>query len=434
MVSRDELYRLVWSEPMIKIAKRFEVSGSYLARVCTLLNVPRPERGYWAKLAVGKAPPQIPLSAPKPGDPLHWSKEGEPIAAPKPQAPPRRIAEKKVRIPRHQVHGLVRGAKAHFDHGRPVDEGAYLKPYKKLLVDVTASEASLDKALDLANDLFNALHSVGHRVVLAPHDASLCRERIDERESVAMPREYWQHSGLWSPFRPTVVYIGTVAIGLSIIEMSENVTLRYVNGKYIRDSEYVPPRARYHVDHSWTTTRDLPSGRMRIVAYSPYNRVSWSAQWQETKSVSLRSQIRTIVQEMEAAAPELVTKLAEAEREAEIRHQQWLEQEEHRRQEEDRRCAEQSVADSKTELRQVIEQWSNVMSIERFLAGVERRANDLSEPDKRLVLERLTLARAFLGSQDPLDFFRSWKTPDERYHPRSTDEKDKPAGGGDHRS
>lgn len=34
MVSREELYQLVWSEPMTKIAARFEVSGSYLARIC----------------------------------------------------------------------------------------------------------------------------------------------------------------------------------------------------------------------------------------------------------------------------------------------------------------------------------------------------------------------------------------------------------------
>lgn len=77
MISREELYRLVWAEPMTKVAARFDVSGSYLARMCTLLNVPRPERGYWAKMAVGKAPAQPLLPAPLPGDPLHWSKEGE---------------------------------------------------------------------------------------------------------------------------------------------------------------------------------------------------------------------------------------------------------------------------------------------------------------------------------------------------------------------
>lgn len=46
MISREELYKLVWAEPMTKVATRFDVSGSYLARMCTLLNVPRPERGY----------------------------------------------------------------------------------------------------------------------------------------------------------------------------------------------------------------------------------------------------------------------------------------------------------------------------------------------------------------------------------------------------
>lgn len=151
--------------------------------------------------------------------------------------------------------------------------------------------------------------------------------------------------------------------------------------------------------------------------------MSWSAQWQETKPVLLRSQIRTIVEALEAAAPELVAKLEEAEREAQIRHQQWLEQEERRRREEDRRRIEQSVDDSKTELRQVIERWSDVISIERFLAGVEERANDLPEPDRDHVLARLALARAFLGSHDPLEFFRGWKTPDERYTPRYASEE-----------
>jgi hypothetical protein len=46
VVTREELYELVWSTPMIRVAEKFEVSGSYLARMCTELRVPRPERGY----------------------------------------------------------------------------------------------------------------------------------------------------------------------------------------------------------------------------------------------------------------------------------------------------------------------------------------------------------------------------------------------------
>ena len=39
MISRDELYELVWSTPMTKAAEKFEVSGSYLARVCSVLRL-----------------------------------------------------------------------------------------------------------------------------------------------------------------------------------------------------------------------------------------------------------------------------------------------------------------------------------------------------------------------------------------------------------
>ena len=418
MISRDELYVLVWSKPMTKVAEQFGVSGSYLARICTLVNVPRPERGYWAKAAVNKAPPQTPLPPPQPGDPQHWSKEGEQAPVARPRTPPRHNPKKKVQIAFNQVHGVIRGAKSHFENGRKVEEGAYLKPYKRLLVDVTASKEHLDKALTLANDLFNALESVDHRVVIAPANAGLRRRRIEERETAAKSRDDWQYSGLWSPDRPTVVYIGTVSIGLAIVEMSENVMLRYVHGKYIRESEYVPPRSRHYVDHTWTTTRDLPSGRMRIVAYSPYGEVHWSTQWQETKSAPLGSQIRTIVEAIEAMAPDLVAKLAEADRHAKIRHQEWLAAEERRNREADRRRVEKSITDSETELHQIIEQWSNVVGIERFLSGVEQKAHSLPDIDRLYILERLALARSVLGTQDPLDFFRNWKTPRERYKPQ----------------
>ncbi len=39
MISREELYELVWSVPMVKVAEKFKVSGSYMARVCANLNV-----------------------------------------------------------------------------------------------------------------------------------------------------------------------------------------------------------------------------------------------------------------------------------------------------------------------------------------------------------------------------------------------------------
>lgn len=439
MILREELYELVWSQPMTKIAEQFDVSGSYMARICTLLNVPRPERGYWAKLAVGKAPLREPLPDARPGDQLSWSQDGKRVAPPKPQSPPKRRKASQIRIPRNSFHRLVSGAKAHFEKGYPNRDDGYLKPYKKLLVDIVTSKECLDKALTFANDLFNALESVGHRVVLAPSNEHLGRDRIDEREvpdKKKRENDYYYYNRLWSPHRPTVVYVGTVAIGLTIVEMSEEVLLRYVNGEYVREADYKPPKtSRYYADHTWTTTKSLPSGRLRLVAYCPYRRVSWSTHWQETDKAPVGKFLPAIVRTIEESAHELVGKLEEAERQAEIAHRKWLIEDEKRRRAEDRRKIEQSVQESRQHLGKIIEQWSDVISVERFLTGVEERVSTLPDDERGEVLQRLKLARDFLGTQDPLDFFLSWRIPSERYQPLyeiADEDGHSETGGGEH--
>src|SRR5688572_7341936 len=71
-VSREILFEQVWAEPMTKVARRYEVSSSYLARVCRAFDIPRPGRGHWAKLAHGHhiRPPELPPSPP--GAALGW--------------------------------------------------------------------------------------------------------------------------------------------------------------------------------------------------------------------------------------------------------------------------------------------------------------------------------------------------------------------------
>src|SRR5207244_1268076 len=117
-LSREALYELVWSQPMLKVATRCGVSSSYMARICTLLNVPRPERGYWAKLAVGKAPAAPALPEARPGDQLAWSPGAGTVTAvrPLPRAPTAaRKRWSKPTTPRLDEHPLVMGAKALFE-------------------------------------------------------------------------------------------------------------------------------------------------------------------------------------------------------------------------------------------------------------------------------------------------------------------------------
>jgi hypothetical protein len=170
-VTREELYLQVWAEPMIKVAARYEVSSNYLARVCEYLNVPRPPRGFWAKLSVGKAPERPPLPTARPGEVLDWAK-GDPVPEPlrsqsSVDAKGADAAAKPWSARRQERHELVAGVRELFEAGR-LSEVGYLRPFKRNLVDVIVSKPVLTYALDTANELFQALEKRGHRVALAP--------------------------------------------------------------------------------------------------------------------------------------------------------------------------------------------------------------------------------------------------------------------------
>ena len=47
--TREELYDLVWSESILQLAKRFNISNVGLKKTCKRMNIPTPKTGYWAK-------------------------------------------------------------------------------------------------------------------------------------------------------------------------------------------------------------------------------------------------------------------------------------------------------------------------------------------------------------------------------------------------
>jgi hypothetical protein len=60
-LSRQELYDLIWSEPVYKLAERYGISGVALAKKCRNFGIPLPERGYWNRLQAGKKVRKTPL-------------------------------------------------------------------------------------------------------------------------------------------------------------------------------------------------------------------------------------------------------------------------------------------------------------------------------------------------------------------------------------
>jgi hypothetical protein len=116
-VTREKLFEEIWAEPMTTVAARYNVSSTYLARICKRLKVPLPGRGHWAQVAVGKGVRRPGLPKARVGDELEWSKGHEPGTQLPLQPPDTNGKERRRRFPRSASHHLVFGARAHLEAG-----------------------------------------------------------------------------------------------------------------------------------------------------------------------------------------------------------------------------------------------------------------------------------------------------------------------------
>jgi hypothetical protein len=61
LLTREELYEKVWSEPMITLAQKYGLSDVGLRKKCKKLNIPLPPQGYWLRSRQAKAENHPPL-------------------------------------------------------------------------------------------------------------------------------------------------------------------------------------------------------------------------------------------------------------------------------------------------------------------------------------------------------------------------------------
>ena len=429
-VTREQLYREVWAEPMTTVAARYKVSSSFLARVCTGLGVPRPARGHWAKLEVGKASPQPVLPDPVPGDALEWSRGSDVPARrhrPLPVAPPARRPRVKPQSPDDPTHhALMVNVQPHFEKvypGSSFSGANFLRPVKRLIPDIYVTQPCLARALEVANAWFLTLERHGYRVMLAPSDQSLTRPDLDYREE---PVGQWMDYHTWRPARPTVAFVGTVAMGMTLYELTEHVDVRYVNGRHVRIDTAPTSKRRPAWDSAWIHKEHMPTGRLAVRAYSPYMSTSWQQVWREKAAGDLETQFEAIVRGLVKAAPAIAAQLAEARQKAEAEHARWLAQHEIWLREERERKRKEAQAErerkrraaqktSREELVTMVERWDWTRRLSDFFADAERRAGELDAAERTRLLDRLTRARAMIGGTDALRRFREWQTPEELY-------------------
>lgn len=166
--------------------------------------------------------------------------------------------------------------------------------------------------------------------------------------------------------------MGSVAIGLSLFEVSENVEMRYVGGEreYVlvgsAEDRMLPLRA-----HDWTTHRWLPCGRLGVHAYAPEGSTRWERYWREKKVGDLPSMFEEIGKELEEQAPVVVELMRKAEQEAEESRKRWeIERRELARKEEERRKVGEEKARFEVFKEQLAE-WRFTCDARDFVAELE---------------------------------------------------------------
>lgn len=420
-VDREKLYDEVWAEPMTTVAKRYEVSSSFLARVCARLNVPRPPRGYWAQRAVGIKLPRALLPKPAPGGELEWVRDGaeprrQPLSATSSRA-------RRAKQERPATHPLLIGARQSFERARESRGNEYVRPYKKNLVDIFVSKEMLDPAIQAANALFLALEDRGMNVILAPRGHQHLAAHLRMGEAPDPRRDYYYHhsTGRWQPASPTIVVIGDVTVGLTLFEVSEEVEADYDSKlhKYVRTEPAKTSPARrvaqlLNRTHPGLSSKHwLPSGRLGLHAWATKHGVDWAQHWYESTTGTFVARVPAIVKELRAASSKITelsaiaeVKRQEEQRKWEAQQEKWRKEEAERQRQQAEHRRQEALARREKEFGELIGRWRLARDIREYvdathalLAAEQMRAAEALET-------QLTWALAYAERLDPLTSLR----------------------------
>lgn len=163
--NREELYKEVWDEPLVKLAERYGISAVALGKVCRKLKIPLPGTGYWIKKEFGKAPEQTPLPEFKDA-PVVRRVNTTPNSTPAIDSSDPELAQiaavEATTIPLSgEQHKLVASSAGLLRRARTNQYGLIEPPSDKPCLDVRVSKELLDRALVLMSSILFALVANG---------------------------------------------------------------------------------------------------------------------------------------------------------------------------------------------------------------------------------------------------------------------------------
>ena len=390
---------------MVSLAPKYGVSAVFLSRVCARLNIPCPPRGYWAKKHSGQSPKIPPLPAPTIAVPTEWGRGDQlpSINRPEPAMPnPKKASAKSA---------MSMGALSSFTSGRVAGDG-YLKPMKRNLPDLVVTEPSLHRAASVLQKLANRFRDSNCRVSVAWGEGGYTRKALGHEEG-RLKRSALE-TDLWSPPRPTLVFIGELAIGLSIYEQTIEKEMVYLDGRYVpvKEAQEIKPGLWDRKTKTFfrRSAQRVASKRLCLRAYSPYSRVDWEYTWTEEKG-SLVKQCDDIVAYLVDRATTLRIEVEKADRQAAEDRRRWEAESAVAILRYERSRIIQAREESLKKLLEIVEAWSHNRKLQDFFDEIAAKSDAMNSEDRAKLVAKAHEAKDLLASSDSVQALMSWVSP-----------------------
>jgi hypothetical protein len=216
---REELYRKVWEQPMLRIAEEYGVSAVALGKTCRRLSVPVPGRGHWAKLANGhegvKKPPlpkldKVPVIYRSPvvekrrpssdQNDFEFTAINQLLSSGALNSPPV--------DPSARPHPLIRHTASLLRSRSRKDENGILLPRESGGLDVKVSEGTVERALQVMEQVVAVLEGKGFSIEMSEPGRSVAvingqhvsfgieepvRRVVTQKPRVPNPTDRWDY-------------------------------------------------------------------------------------------------------------------------------------------------------------------------------------------------------------------------------------------------
>jgi hypothetical protein len=191
VLKRDELYKLVWSEPMQRLSKKYGLSDVGLAKICRKMEIPRPGRGYWMKKKSGRPMLITPLPIAR-GITIRQiriqKREKEVKQESQIEEPEiiksERLPENRITVAQrlYRPDPLIERTERALKKAEPDDYGR-IRPFGEGSLDVRVSRENAHRALLIMDALIKALKERGYLIVVTrwKTQISVLEEKIDIR-------------------------------------------------------------------------------------------------------------------------------------------------------------------------------------------------------------------------------------------------------------